>query len=104
MENIVEKINYIIECSSNTEHPVCKNCGSYCNNACTFKQVNEKRKITTPNYSCGNFHSTYAYNNKTIEALKCLLEDMQRVNEGTKNLALLLEGKITEQDFTDLIG
>jgi hypothetical protein len=36
--------------------------------------------------------------------LKDLLKAVERVDEGAKNLELLLTGKITEDEFNDLVG
>jgi hypothetical protein len=43
-------------------------------------------------------------NEDTIDTLKDLLKSVERVDEGVKNLELLLAGKITEDEFNDLVG
>ena len=61
-------------------------------------------RITSPNYSCDNFDANYNLNEDTIDTLRDLLKSVKRVDEGVKNLELLLAGKITEDEFNDLIG
>ena len=114
MENykdIVNKINLIIE-QSNSETPKCKNCISHCDGACTFGCVNERsagkylfsqRKLTTPDYSCVNFKPVYSLNENTIEILRDMVKDIERVNEDIMNLCLILDGKINESEFTELV-
>lgn len=110
MKDIKNKIELIIEKSSGKE--ACKNCKCYQDGTCTFGCVNERngyrynfsnKKITTPEYCCGNYSPLYSLNENTIESLKDLLSDIERVNEGAKNLDLMLSGKITEEDFVDMI-
>lgn len=102
MEDIKNKLIAIIE-QADCEKPACKNCKSFTNGKCTFGNVNERVKITFPNYSCANFSTEYNFSDSTIGALKDLQKDMNRVNEGLKNLKLLLNGKITEEDFLNII-
>ena len=114
MENykdIIKKINLIIE-QSNVENPKCKNCVSHCDGACTFGCVNERsagkylfsqRKLTTPEYSCGNFRPIYNLNENTVEVLKDMVKDIERVNEDIMNLGLMLDGKINENEFIDIV-
>ena len=66
--------------------------------------MNERVRLTSPNYSCDHFDANYALNEKTLDNLKDLLKAAERVDEGMKNLDLLLSGKITEDEFNDLIG
>lgn len=110
MNDIKNKIELIIEKS--TGKNVCKNCKSFNEGTCTFGCVNERnsygynlgsRKITTPEYSCGNFAPTYSLNENTLDTLRDLLADIERVNEGKKNLELMLSGKITEEDFVEIM-
>ena len=61
-------------------------------------------RITSPNYSCDNFDANYNLNEDTIDTLRDLLKSVKRVDEGVKNLELLLSGKITEDEFNDLVG
>lgn len=102
MENIKSKLQSIIE-QANCDKPACKNCVSYKNGGCSFGCLNEKVKITSANYSCDNFNCRYAYNENTMAAMKDLLKDVKRVEEGVKNLELLLNGKIDEKEFVDFI-
>lgn len=114
MENykdIVNKINLIIE-QSNTECPKCKNCVSHCDGACTFGCVNERnmgrymfsqRKLTSPDYSCDNFKPVYSLSENTVDALRDMVKDIERVNEDIMNLDLMLSGKINESEFTELV-
>ena len=114
MENykdIVNKINLIIE-QSNTECPKCKNCINHCDGACTFGCVNERssgrylfaqKKLTSPDYSCNNFKPVYNLNESTIETLKDVVRDIEKVNEDIMNLDLMLAGKINESEFVDLV-
>lgn len=114
MENyrdIVNKINLIIE-QSNNENPKCKNCVSHCDGACTFGCVNERssgkyifsqRKLTSPDYSCSNFKSIYNLSENTVDTLKDMVKDIEKVNEDVMNLELMLVGKITENEFVELV-
>lgn len=103
MKNIKERLTEIIEQAS-CETPKCANCKSYNGNGCTFGYLNERVKMTTPNYSCDNFDGRYVFEEKTIDVLRDLLKVAERLDEGEKNLDLLLEGKITEKEFNDIIG
>ena len=103
MENIKETLSAIIEQASSVS-PKCQYCKSYKSGGCSFGCVNERLRITSPNYSCEHFDANYALNEKTVEVLKDLLKNYERVDEGIKNLDLLLEGKITEDDFNELVG
>lgn len=102
MKDIKNKLNSILE-QLNCDKPACKNCKSYKNGGCSFGCVNERLKITTPNYSCNNFDAVYEFNERTKATLTDLLKDVERVDEGMKNLELLLAGKITETDFNDIV-
>ena len=114
MENykdIVNKINLIIE-QSNIECPKCKNCASHCDGACTFGCVNERsagrylfsqKKLTSPDYSCNNFKPVYNLNENTIETLRDMVKEIEKVNEDIMNLGLMLDGKINESEFVDLV-
>ena len=114
MENykdILNKINLIIE-QSNTESPKCKNCANHCDGACTFGCVNERsagrylfaqKKLTSPDYSCNNFKPVYSLNENTVEVLKDMVRDIEKVNEDIMNLGLMLDGKINESEFVDLV-
>ena len=66
--------------------------------------MNERVRLTSPNYSCDHFDANYTLNEKTLDNLKDLLKAVERVDEGTKNLELLLAGKISEDEFNDLVG
>ena len=103
MENIKKVLSGIIEQAS-CETPKCQFCKSYKNGGCTFGCVNERVRLTSPNYSCDNFDGVYTLNENTIDILKDLLKAAERVDEGMKNLGLLLEGKITEDEFKDILG
>lgn len=102
MNDIKNKLQTIIE-QAGCEKRACKNCVSYKNGGCSFGNVNERVKITSPNYFCDNFKCTYEFNENTISALKDLLKDVERVDEGIKNLELLLNGKINESEFVNLV-
>lgn len=103
MENIKKRLSEIIEQASYIS-PKCQYCQSYKSGGCSFGCVNERVKITSPNYSCSNFNANYALNEDTVDILRDLLKSAERVDEGMKNLDLLLSGKITEDEFKDLIG
>lgn len=90
----------IVENANNS--PACKDCTSYKNGGCSFGCLNEKVKITSPNYSCNNFKSKYEYDESTVAVLTDLFNDVKRVDEGLKNFELLIDGKITEKDFVDI--
>lgn len=110
MKDIKEKIELIIEKS--TGKHCCKNCLSHHDGCCTFGCVNERNgkgynfsnaRITTPEYSCDNFAPEYSLSENTVKILCDLLEDIERVNDGVKNLDLLLENKIDEDDFVEMM-
>ena len=103
MENIKERLSEIIEQASCVT-PKCQYCKSYKQGGCSFGCVNERLRITSPNYSCENFGANYPFNESTIEILKDLLKAYERVDEGVKNLELLLDGKITEEEFKDIVA
>lgn len=90
----------IVENANNS--PVCKNCHSYKDGGCSFGCLNEKVRITAPNYSCDNFKNKYDYDENTVVVLTDLLNDVKRVDEGLKNFELLIDGKISEKDFIDI--
>ena len=114
MENykdIVNKINVIIE-QSNTECPKCKNCVNHCDGACTFGCVNERtvgkyifsqKRLTTPDYSCSNFKPVYSLDENTVDALRDMVRDIEKVNEDIMNLEMMLNGKINENEFIELV-
>lgn len=114
MENykdIVNKINLIIE-QSNVDNPKCKNCVSHCDGACTFGCVNERsvgkylfsqKKLTSPDYSCDNFKPVYSLNENAVDALRDMVRDIEKVNEDIMNLELMLDGKIDENEFVELV-
>lgn len=110
-KDIVNKINLIIE-QSNIENPKCKNCISYCDGSCTFGCVNERsggkylfsqRKLTAPEYSCVNFKPIYNLSENTVDVLKDMSKDIERVNEDIMNFELMLKGKISESEFVDIV-
>lgn len=103
MENIKNKLSEIIEQAS-SETPKCMYCKSYKKGGCTFNCVNERVRLTAPNYCCDNFDGVYVLGEGTVDTLKDLLKAAERVDEGMKNLNLLLEGKITEKDFNEIVG
>ena len=103
MENIKKVLSEIIEQAS-CSTPKCCNCKSYKNGGCSFGCLNERVRLTSPNYSCDNFDGVYKFNESTLDTLKDLLKDFERVDEGIKNLTLLLDGKISEDEFNDLVG
>lgn len=103
MENIKKVLSEIIE-QAGCDTKKCQYCKSYKNGGCTFGCVNERLRITSPNYSCDNFDANYSLNEKTLDNLRDLLKAVERVDEGIKNLTLLLDGKINEDEFNDLIG
>lgn len=105
------RIISIIE-KSNSDKPACKNCKSYNDGICTFGCVNERNgikyrlnngRMTTAEYSCDNFKTEYNLSEDTKKTLVTLMEDIDRVNEGVTNLDLLLSGKITENEFNELL-
>lgn len=114
MENyndIVNKINLIIEQSDST-CPKCKNCISHCDGACTFGCVNERsggryifsqKKLTSPEYSCNNFKPVYSLSENTVDTLRDMVKDIEKVNEDIMNLEMMLNGKINENEFVELV-
>lgn len=112
MKELKDKIELIIE-QSTSDRPACKNCVSYCNGNCMFGCVNERNSngyklnvgsVTTPEYSCSNFKSVYNFSGDVVDVLENIIKDIERVNDAKKNLSLLLEGKISESDFVDIMG
>lgn len=109
--DIVNKINLIIE-QSNKECPKCKNCISHCDGACTFGCINERsagryifsqKKLTSPDYSCDNFKPVYSLNESTVDTLRDMVKDIEKVNEDIMNLEMMLNGKINESEFIELV-
>ena len=45
----------------------------------------------------------YNLNENTIETLKDMVKDIKKVNEDIMNLGLMLDGKINENEFVDLV-
>lgn len=103
MENIKEKLSEIIE-QAGCDTKKCQYCKSYKSGGCSYGCLNERVRLTSPNYSCDHFDANYALNENTLDNLKDLLRAVERVDEGAKNLELLLAGKITEDEFNDLVG
>ena len=110
-KDIVNKINLIIEQSDN-ECPKCKNCISHCDGACTFGCVNERsggryifsqKKLTSPEYSCNNFKPVYSLNENTVDTLRDMVKEIEKVNEDIMNLEMMLNGKINESEFVELV-
>lgn len=101
MENIKEKLTAIIEQAS-CETPKCMFCKSYKDGGCSYGCLNERVRLTSPNYSCDNFNGVYTFDHETLDILNEMLNMVNKVEEGTKNLELLLTGKITEEEFKDL--
>lgn len=108
---LCDRINSIIE-KSNVDVPKCKNCKNYCDGSCNIDCVNERNggayrfantKITTPDYSCDRFESTYKLSEGTLDNLRDLISDINRVNEGIKGLDLLLSGKISEDEYNEIL-
>lgn len=102
MDNIKKKLSAIIEQVGCTEEK-CMHCKSYKNGGCSYGCLNERVRLTSPNYSCEHFDAVYKLNENTVDSLKELLKYAERVDEGMKNLSLLLEGKITEEEFNELV-
>ena len=103
MENIKKVLSEIIE-QAGSDTPKCQYCKLYKSGGCSWGCINERVRLTSPNYSCNHFDARYSFNESTLETLKDLLKSYERVDEGIKNLDLLLDGKITEDDFNDLVG
>ena len=105
MENYnetIKKLELIIE-QSNTDAPACKNCCSYKNGGCSFGCMNERLRITSPSYSCSNFSAKYNLSESTVDIIRDIKSDLERVNEGLMNIKLLLSGKIDEKDFNEMM-
>ena len=110
-KDIVNKINLIIE-QSNSESPKCKNCINHCEGACTFGCVNERsggryifsqKKLTSPEYSCNNFKPVYSLSENTVDTLRDMVKEIEKVNEDIMNLEMMLNGKINESEFVELV-
>lgn len=111
MNELKDRIGLIIE-QSTCSKPMCKNCKSFSNGMCNFGCMNERNSYgyrlnnsrhTSPEYSCSNFESVYSFNENVISVLGDVMKDIERVNEAKKNLQLLLDGKISESDFVDIM-
>ena len=102
MENIKERLTAIIE-QAGCETPKCQNCVSYKQGGCTFGCLNERKKLTSPNYSCDNFCGVYNFDHETIDILTEMLKKVTEVDEISKNLELLLTGKVSEDEFKDIV-
>ena len=59
--------------------------------------------MTTPDYSCNDFDVVYNLSEDTKETLNNIIKDIDRVNESEKNLDLLLSGKLSEDDFNEIL-
>lgn len=111
MNELKDKLNLIIEMSC--KKPACLNCEHYYEGACLFGNVNERngvggykvnnRRMTTATYSCDNFNGVYSFNEDTLDVMRDILKDIERVNEAKKNLELLLDERISESDFVDMM-
>lgn len=110
-KDIVNKINLIIE-QSDSACPKCKNCISHCDGACTFGCVNERsggryifsqKKLTSPEYSCNNFKPVYSLSENTVDTLRDMVKEIEKVNEDIMNLEMMLNGKINESEFVELV-
>jgi hypothetical protein len=62
-----------------------------------------QKKLTSPDYSCDNFKPVYSLNENTVDVLKDMVRDIEKVNEDILNLELMLNGKINESDFVELV-
>lgn len=111
MKDLENNIKLIIE-QSNSNKKMCKNCKSFMDGKCTFGCINERNgygykintgKLTSPEYSCSNFESEYDFSEQTVHILEDVLKDIERVNVAEKNMKLLLDNKITESDFIDIM-
>jgi hypothetical protein len=60
---------------------------------CTTKEQSE---------TLANLEKT-SLNENTIETLKDMVKDIEKVNEDIMNLNLMLDGKINESEFVDLV-
>ena len=67
------------------------------------KYLFSQRKLTSPDYSCDNFKPVYSLSENTVDALRDMVKDIERVNEDIMNLELMLNGKINESDFVELV-
>lgn len=110
-KDIVNKINLIIE-QSDSEYPKCKNCINHYDGACTFGCVNERsggryifsqKKLTSPEYSCNNFKPVYSLSENTVDTLRDMVKEIEKVNEDIMNLEMMLNGKINESEFVELV-
>ena len=62
-----------------------------------------QKKLTSPDYSCNNFKPVYNLNENTVDLLKDIVRDIEKVNEDIMNLDLMLDGKINESEFIELV-
>jgi hypothetical protein len=67
------------------------------------KYLFSQRKLTTPDYSCSNFKPIYSLSENTVDTLKDMVKDIEKVNEDIMNLGLMLDGKINENEFVELV-
>jgi hypothetical protein len=45
----------------------------------------------------------YSLSENTVDALRDMVKDIEKVNEDIMNLELMLNGKINESEFTELV-
>lgn len=93
MENyneIVKRLALIIE-QSDVESPACRNCVTYKNGGCSYGCLNERVRITSPNYSCQNFHARYTLNEETLDSIRDLMDDIKRIMRVLPTLTFFLQ-------------
>ena len=67
------------------------------------KYLFARKKITSPNYSCDNFKPVYSLSENTVDVLRDMVRDIEKINEDIMNLELMLDGKIDENEFVELV-
>ena len=69
----------------------------------SISAIFSQKKLTSPEYSCDNFKPVYNLNENTVNALRDMVKDIEKVNEDIMNLEMMLNGKINESEFVDLV-
>lgn len=103
MDNVKTILERIVENAGGCVK-ACKHCTSYKEGCCTHGCLNERRRPTSPNFSCDCFNSEFEYDRETLSSMKSLLECLERVENGVKNLELLLDGKINQEEFVENVN
>ena len=98
MENIKEKLSEIIE-QAGCDTKKCQYCKSYKNGGCSYGCLNERVRLTSPNYYCDHFDANYALNENTLDNLKDLLRQLKELMKVQRTLNSSLLGKLQKMNL-----